>query len=410
MRSLDQFALQDLSLAGTTRAILAAIRQAHARAQCCRQDGFLIFDLKLMATGLDGNGKWHTRIDGNEMTQRRKDSGVNGTVVNGTEVNDTPMLNDTASHRPALARPRVLIVGCGDVGLRIIPLLRTHFRVFALTRDPSRCALLRAAGAIPVQGDLDRPASLWRLAGLAGKVLHLAPPPNAGMRDTRMRTLLPLLGPVERLVYVSTSGVYGDCDGARFDETRSVAATTAPALQGGKGPTARAIRRIDAEQVLRRWARRSGARVSILRTPGIYAADRLPLQRLLAGTPALSEADDVYTNHVHADDLARMVVAALFKGGPQRVYHASDDSELKMGDYFDQVAQHFDLPPAPRLPRSELSTQVSHQLLSFMSESRRLINTRVKTELGVRLRYPTTEAGVAAAAKARINREAHGQV
>jgi len=325
-------------------------------------------------------------------------------------VNNLRKLNDTASYRHAFAQPRVLIVGCGDVGLRIIPLLRAHFRVFALARDPLRFGLLRDAGAVPVPGDLDRPASLWRLTGLAGKVLHLAPPPNAGSRDTRMRHLLPLLGPVERLVYVSTSGVYGDCGGARFDETRPVAVSpvqtaahhsATPAGQGqtAPAPTARAIRRIDAEQVLRRWARQSGTRVSILRAPGIYAADRLPLQRLLAGTPALIEQDDVHTNHVHADDLARMVVAALFKAGPQRVYHASDDSELKMGDYFDQVARHFDLPQAPRLPRAELAARVSPQLLSFMSESRRLINTRVKAELGVRLRYPTTETGVAAAVK-----------
>jgi nucleoside-diphosphate-sugar epimerase len=114
----------------------------------------------------------------------------------------------------------------------------------------------------------------------------------------------------------------------------------------------------------------------------------LPLARLRQGTPALIAADDVYTNHIHADDLARIIVAAIFKASPLRIYHASDDSQLKMAEYFDLVAQAFSLPLPPRLPRSELEQVVSPMLLSFMSESRRLQNQRIKLELGVRLRYP----------------------
>jgi nucleoside-diphosphate-sugar epimerase len=150
----------------------------------------------------------------------------------------------------------------------------------------------------------------------------------------------------------------------------------------------RARRRMDAEQTLRAWARRSGGHLSILRVPGIYAANRLPLERVKKGTPALREQDDVYTNHIHADDLARIVMLALLRGAPCRVYHAVDDSNMKMGEYFDAVAQAFQLPCPPRLPRAELKNQVSPMLLSFMSESRRLANERIKSELGVRLRYP----------------------
>jgi len=126
----------------------------------------------------------------------------------------------------------------------------------------------------------------------------------------------------------------------------------------------------------------------ILRVPGIYAANRLPLDRLRQGTPALQGDDDVFTNHIHADDLARIIQAALFKGGANRIYHAVDDSEMKMADYFDQVADAFGLQRPPRLPRSELKNVVSPMLLSFMSESRRLSNQRIKAELGVRLLYP----------------------
>ncbi|HEY5799259.1 MAG TPA: SDR family NAD(P)-dependent oxidoreductase, partial [Burkholderiaceae bacterium] len=182
----------------------------------------------------------------------------------------------------------------------------------------------------------------------------------------------------------STSGVYGDCQGARIDETRPL-----------QPQNARALRRVDAEHTLRRWAVRSSSRLFILRAPGIYAADRLPLERLRNGTPALAAGDDVHTNHIHADDLALLVVRALQRGAANRVYHASDDSELAMGAYFDLVADRFGLPRPPRLPRAQLAAQVSPVLLSFMSESRRMDNRRLKAELGYRLRYPTVAAMLA---------------
>ena len=276
-----------------------------------------------------------------------------------------------------LGKPRLLIVGCGDIGMRLIPLLRSRFRVFALTSQSERLSELRSAGVTPILGNLDSPQSLYRLKGLADIVVHLAPPPLQGSLDQRTRNLVAILPRHGKLVYVSTTGVYGDCKGAFFDETRPVAPVNA-----------RAERRVDAERVLRRWARHHEGKLSILRVPGIYAADRLPLERLRQGTPALLDADDVYTNHIHADDLAQIIALALFRAQPLRVYHTVDDSALKMGDYFDQVAAAFKLPLPPRVPRAELSKQVSPMLLSFMSESRRLSNERMKTELGVRLRWP----------------------
>ncbi|MES2257347.1 MAG: SDR family oxidoreductase [Pseudomonadota bacterium] len=279
-------------------------------------------------------------------------------------------------HSKKFSRPRLLVLGCGDVGMRLLPLLRDRFRVFAVTSGPERRAELRAAGAVPLVADLDDIASLRRLAGLASYVVHLAPPQADGAQDRRTRHLTAILPGHGRVVYVSTSGVYGDCGGALIDETRPVAPHNA-----------RALRRVDAEQVLRRWGRQAGSAVAILRVPGIYADDRLPLKRLREGTPALAEADDVHTNHIHADDLARIVARALFRGLPGRIYHAVDDSEMKMADYFDAVADTYGLPRPPRLPRAQLAQLVSPTLLSFMSESRRMSNRRLKNELGVRLRY-----------------------
>ncbi len=276
-----------------------------------------------------------------------------------------------------IGKPRLLMLGCGDVGMRMLPLLRARFRVIAVTSKPERCAELRVAGAIPLVADLDRPETLARLARLAHVIVHLAPPQSSGETDRRTRNLAAILPDRANLVYISTTGVYGDCGGASFDETRP----TRPA-------NPRARRRVDAEQVLRAWARRSGSRLAILRVPGIYARDRLPLERLQRRTPALSAADDVYTNHIHADDLAAIAVRAIDRARPLRVYHAVDDSDMKMADYFDAVARCFGLPPPPRLPRTELQQQVTPMMLSFMSESRRLRNDRLRSELGVRLRYP----------------------
>ena len=279
--------------------------------------------------------------------------------------------------RRRLGKPRLLIVGCGDVGMRLVPLLQDRYRVFALTSQPDRCAALRAAGATPLVANLDDAATLDRLAGLAHTVVHLAPPQPDGLLDRRTRRLVAILPEHAQLVYISTSGVYGDCGGTWVDETHAVAPRSL-----------RAQRRVDAEQAVRAWGRRSGGRVAILRVPGIYAAERLPLARLQRGLPALLAAEDVHTNHVHADDLARIIVATLRRALPGRVYHAVDDSDMKMAEFFDAVADAHLIPRPPRLPRSTLSQVVSPMLLSFMSESRRLRNDRLKNELGVRLRYP----------------------
>jgi nucleoside-diphosphate-sugar epimerase len=280
--------------------------------------------------------------------------------------------------RRKLGMPRLLIVGCGDVGLRILARVHRRFRVFALTSTPARAPMLRAAGAVPLTGDLDDRATLARLRALAPRLIHLAPPPNHGRGDPRTRRLLAALESPRRAVYISTTGVYGDRAGAWLDET----APLAPANE-------RAWRRVDAERAMR------AAGAAVLRVPGIYAHDRLPLDRLSAGTPALATEDDVFTNHIHADDLARIALAALLRGGRGRIYNAVDDSPSKMGDYFDAVADAFALPRPPRLPREQLKAAVSPMMYSFMGESRRLRNARLKRELKVRLAWPTVAATLA---------------
>ncbi|HEY5764237.1 MAG TPA: SDR family oxidoreductase [Rhodocyclaceae bacterium] len=283
---------------------------------------------------------------------------------------------------------RVLIVGAGDVARRLHPLLARRFRVFVLLRNADKAGAWRAAGATPIAGDLDDRRSLDRAAALAQWIVHLAPPPSGGADDPRTAHLLAALrrraSLAQRLVYISTSGVYGDCGGARIDESK----TPSPKTPRGR-------RRLAAERRVRSYAK--SRRASILRVPGIYAADRLPLARLQSGTPALQANDDVFTNHIHADDLAASVRQALLYGRSGRVYHVVDDSEQRMGDYFDAVADAFGLARPPRISRADAARQIDPGMLSFMSESRRLDNSRMKRELRLRLRYPNTAAGIAAA-------------
>ena len=277
---------------------------------------------------------------------------------------------------------KILIVGFGDVAERLVKRYAGQAEFIGLIRRADRAAALRALGVTPFVADLDEPHSLRRLPRVAG-VLHFAPPPGEGQTDPRTARLLHALarrGAPTALVYISTSGVYGDCGGNWVAETRAVAPVNG-----------RAVRRVDAERQLRQWGAALRMQVSILRAPGIYAVERLPLDRIKRGTPALVSKDDSYTNHIHADDLARLTWAALFRGRAQRIYHAVDAHPLKMGDWFDSCADAFDLPRPPRIDRGEAEKVLSEALLSFLRESRQLSNTRTTEELRLKYCYPTSD-------------------
>jgi nucleoside-diphosphate-sugar epimerase len=262
---------------------------------------------------------------------------------------------------------RLLIVGVGDVARRALPALVARYDTLAMVRAAGPAVPTGVRLAI---GDLDHPATLAPLAGAADRVCTSRRPTKRD-GDARTRNLIIALSGARmlprRLVYISTSGVYGDCAGARVDESRPV-----------NPGTPRAARRVDAERAVSEWGAATGVQTTILRVPGIYAAERLPVERLKRGTPVLREEDDVYTNHVHADDLAAICVRALEADAPPGIYNAADDSELKMGPWFDLVADRFGLARAPRVSRAEAARVISPMLLSFMSESRRLVNRRMK--------------------------------
>ena len=286
-------------------------------------------------------------------------------------------------------RPRVLIVGCGDVGLRVAGLLKASSRLMALTSSSQRLETLQHSGITPMLGDLDKPHTLRRLAGIATHVVHMAPPPLEGHTDPRTRALvlaLRLRSLPSAVVYGSTTGVYGDCAGEWIDETRRL-----------QPQTARAQRRVNAQGWVNFLGKSGYPRTQVLRIPGIYALDReggTPRERLLRGTPVLQAQEDVYTNHIHADDLARATVLAMWRGKPLRPLNICDQANMKMGDYMDSVAGMWGLAKPPRISREQANLQLSPMVMSFLNESRRIRADRMTQELRLRLKYPTVMDGL----------------
>ena len=282
----------------------------------------------------------------------------------------------------------VLIVGCGDIGRRVAVALQPA-QVAGVVATADSASRLEALGVEPLRMDLDRPLSPKKLPADGRQLFYFAPPPAQGEHDIRTSRVCEMLQEGNlptRVVYLSTSAVYGDCGGAWIDED-------APLRPG----TARGRRRLDAEIQWLAWSRRTGVPVVILRVPGIYAHDRLPIGRLRDGLPVLAAADSPFTNRIHADDLARVCIAAMQRGQPGAAYNVSDGQPTTMTDYFNRVADHLGLPRPPVVDRAAARQALSASMLSFLQESKRLDNRRMREQLGVALMYPDLAAGLAAA-------------
>lgn len=283
----------------------------------------------------------------------------------------------------------VFIIGCGDIGRRVTKLWQAAGgSVSALARSAERAQSLADSGITPVSGDLDRPDSLHDLPVKNSVLFYFAPPPGDGQGDPRVRATLAALTPSNwpaRIVYISTTGVYGDCQGAWVTEETP----THPR-------SARGARRLDAEIALFDWHRASGMPVVILRVPGIYGPGRLPLERITQGTPVVREEEAPYSNRIHADDLARVCIAAADRGRAGELYNISDGQPTTMTDYFYRIADALDLPRPPAVSMAEARKQLTPGMVSFLEESRRIDNRKMREELGVTLLYPKLESGLPA--------------
>lgn len=291
--------------------------------------------------------------------------------------------------RPAFTSPRrgsVLIIGCGDIGQRVASLEQSEGRnVMALVRSRTTASGLAHKGISLIDGDLDQPLPPGSLPR-ADTLYYFAPPPATGTDDPRLRHALASLDQSPgQIVYISTSGVYGDCDGAWVDENWPL-----------QPKTGRGQRRMAAERMLHAWSGQTGTPVVILRVPGIYGPGRLPVERIRQGTPVILPEEAPYTNRIHADDLAAACLAAARKGQSGAAYNVSDGHPTTMTDYFWRIADLYGLPRPPAIPLAEARQILSPAMLSFLDESKRLDNRRMLHELGVSLRYPDLSSGLPA--------------
>lgn len=279
----------------------------------------------------------------------------------------------------------VAIIGCGDIGCLVAQRLKNiSYTVTGYARSASSIARMSLIGIGSKAFDLDslaleKPNSL----SLFDKqlVFYFAPPPTKGCSDTRMRSWLASLNInhlPQRIVYISTTGVYGDHQGRSVDETTMV-----------NPQSDRAKRRLDAEQALTQFALEYSIEYIILRVPGIYGADRLPRQRLIAQTPILHPQVSPITNRIHEDDLAQICVAAALKSNSGEIYNVSDGENMTMSDYFIQVAEYLNLPQPPRISWYEAESNLSEGMLSYLKESRLIDNSKLLSSLNIKLKYPS---------------------
>jgi len=280
-----------------------------------------------------------------------------------------------------------VIAGCGYVGERLAHALPG--RTLALVRSEARARELAAAGIEAARVDFDALADGTGLsAATAGRVLfYLAPPPGDAPADPRLRALLEALpGTPSRIVYMSTTGVYGDTGGASVDESSAV-----------EPATDRARARLDAERAVRDWATAHGSEWVVLRVPGIYGPGRLPLERIRRGTPAIRESEAGPGNRIHVDDLVRVCVAAgTVPTAADRTYNVGDGNHASTTEYFRTVARLAGLAPPPEVSREEARQGMSPLAWSFLGDSRRVDTSRLEHELGVEIRYRDLEEGVRA--------------
>jgi nucleoside-diphosphate-sugar epimerase len=276
---------------------------------------------------------------------------------------------------------QVLVVGAGYAGSRL------------LARLPAGVAIgtrRKAADEMPhsvigIDLDSETPA-----LPAAGSIVYTVPP-DSNPIDQRLNNLLQGIGmSPRRIVYLSTSGVYGDRHGALVDET------AAPNPQ-----TARAQRRLAAEQQLAEWCERKRVGLSILRVPGIYGPDRLPLARIEQGEAILRDADAGPANRIHVDDLVSCIIAALDAQHPAGIYNVGDGDHRSSSWFARTVAELAGLPAPPEVSMREAQQTFGAMRLSFLNESRRVDVRRMREVLQVSLAYADARDGILASLPAQ---------
>jgi nucleoside-diphosphate-sugar epimerase len=285
-------------------------------------------------------------------------------------------------------RKQAFIVGCGYVGRRLALQLGKEYNLYGLVKTTNSLKSLRAAHVQPIMLDLDK-FSRQDLSPVWFRnctLFYFAPPPADGESDTRLHRFLNLLETMpDTLVYISTTGVYGNTHGALVDETSPV-----------NPQTQRATRRVSAEHITRIWCTENKVRRVVLRVPAIYGPGRLPLARLRNNEPALRPEESPIFNRIHVDDLVQACMAAALQPQVRGIYNVSDGNRHTMTEFLQFVAELANIRMPPLVPMDEAQLSFSPEFLSYLDESRQVDNTRMRNELGVQLRYADLKQGISA--------------
>lgn len=287
-------------------------------------------------------------------------------------------------------QPPVLIIGCGYTGRRLGTRLAAEgASVRGLVAHAASAAPLESLGIAPQVENLDSDEGRIRVDGTL--VYYCAPPPREGDTDPRLaRTLTRLSGRPRRIVYLSTTGVYGDRNGAWVDETSQ----TAPA-------NARSRRRVDAEAQIRAYASANGCEWVILRVAGIYGPDRLPLERLRAGDPVLRDADSGFSNRIYVDDLVTVCErAGDSAAAANEIFNVADGVPTTSAAFSRELARQAALPAPREIDWAMMQAEASAMRHSFLAESKRVNADKLQRLLGVSLQCLDYRAGIRAALNA----------
>ena len=272
------------------------------------------------------------------------------------------------------------------MGRRLLARLADRYEVSVLVRSQENALEMQRSGTRAIAIDLDR---VRAGAGLPERleqeaIVYLVPPPPLGESDLRLDRFLQLATvPPRTFVYMSTTGVYGDTRGALVDERSPV-----------RPRTDRARRRVSAEEMSRVWCNERHVRRVVLRVPGIYGPDRLPLEILRQRAPVVREQEAGLGNRIHVEDLVSACVAAIGNPEARGVYNVTDGNALSSTAFIDKLATLAGLPRPPQVSMEEAQLTFSPERLSFLNESRRVSNERMLKHLGVRLRYADVEQGI----------------
>jgi len=273
------------------------------------------------------------------------------------------------------------IIGCGDIGRRVAALYGDQI-IHGVVRSQNSVDSCQQSNINASQIDLDTSYTLPLEQFDNANVFYFAPPPPTGLNDPRLEVFLNVVGNLpKRIVLISTTGVYGDSKGEWIDENTPI------------NPKAeRAHRRVSAEQLLQSWANNHNKEFMILRVPGIYAQDRLPLSRLKKGLAVVNENEAGWTNRIHADDLAQACKAAMECKKTNQVINITDGNPSSMTDYFNHVADYAKLPRPPQISMTEAEATLSEGMVSYLKESRRIKNDKMLEELKIKLKYPALDS------------------